>query len=98
MRSSQVVTATDSLRLSRICPGYVPRILQISEIWGEADEAVKNKVQKKSHNPENTKKKVFLVNPAVSVSHSFTKSCFAAFASHEGFLGRNVINGIENFI
>ncbi len=47
MRSSRVARASDSQYRSRDCPGFDPSILRHSEIWGEADEAVLNKVLKK---------------------------------------------------
>ncbi len=41
-----VVRASDSQWRSRNCPGFDPSILRHSGIWGAADEAFLNKVQK----------------------------------------------------
>ncbi len=52
MRSSRVVTASDSQCRSRNCPGFDPSILRHSGIWGAAEEVVlisyikKKKIQK----------------------------------------------------
>ncbi len=50
MRSSRVVRASDSQCRSRNCPGFDPSILRHSGIWGAADEAVLNIVNKKLKN------------------------------------------------
>ncbi len=47
VRSSQVVRASDCQYRSPNSPGFHPSILRHSGIWGEADEAVLNKVHRR---------------------------------------------------
>ncbi len=47
MRFSRIVRASDSQCRSRNWPGFDPSILRHSEIWGAADEALLNIIQKK---------------------------------------------------
>ncbi len=51
MRSSRVVRASDSQWRSRNCPGFDLSILRNSGIWGAADEAVLNIVEKIQKSP-----------------------------------------------